>query len=340
MTRLAIMSFAHLHAEGYAAALKTMPDVELMGIADDNQARGRYFADQFGLTLFESYQALLREKPDGVMVCSENSRHRELVEMAAEHHIAVLCEKPLATSVSDAQKMVEACRNIPLMTAFPMRFSPPVIEIKKMIDSGALGDIYGINSTNQGAMPEFHQAENLAFLDRGWFTHPILAGGGALIDHTVHLADLFRWFLGLEVTEVYAQTNKIFGGDALNVETGGLVMLTFENGAFASIDFSWSKPANYPTWGGLALDIIGEGGVATLDAFKQRIAIYSDKARWGYWGSDANAGMIREFVDAVREKRTPSVTGIDGLQAAEIVAAAYESAATGKPISVNRLHSA
>lgn len=334
MTRIGILSFAHLHAEGYAAALKTMPDVELIGVADDNRERGRYFAGEFGLRQFDSYDALLNEQPDGVIVCSENSRHLEMVEMAAARGIGILCEKPLATTVDDAAQIVRQCERaaVPLMTAFPMRFSPPIIEIKRMI--GRLGVIYGINSTNQGSLPEFHRAENLAFLGRGWFTDRVLAGGGALIDHTVHLADLFRWLLETEVTEVYAQTNTVIGADKVNVETSGLIMLTFANGAFASIDCSWSKPANYPTWGGLALDIIGAGGVATVDAFKQRIAVYTDRARWSYWGSDANAAMIRDFLDALRTKRAPAVTGVDGLRAAQIVAAAYQSAELGEPVMV------
>ena len=334
MMRIGLMSFAHVHAEGYVRALQAMPEVELVGAADDNAARGQYFADQFGLHLFDSYTALLDAGLDGVIVCSENSRHREMVELAAARGVGVLCEKPLATTVADAQRMVEVCAqgNVPLMTAFPMRFSPPVLEIKKVI--AALGTIYGINSTNQGSLPEFHQSENLAFLGRGWFADPQLAGGGALIDHTVHLADLYRWFFGAEVAEVYAQTNTIIGKGKTTVDTGGLVMLTFANGLFASIDCSWSKPAKYPTWGGLALDIIGTRGIATVDAFKQRIAVYSDKARWVYWGSDANAGMIREFLDAVREKRAPAVTGVDGLRATQIVVAAYQSAKTGEPVKI------
>lgn len=334
MMRIGLLSFAHVHAEGYVRALQAMPDVELVGAADDNMARGQHFAEQFGIRLFDSYAALLAAGIDGVIVCSENSRHRELVELAAARGVAVLCEKPLATTVADAQRMVDVCAqaNVPLMTAFPMRFSPPVIEIKKLIP--ALGAIYGINSTNQGSLPEFHQAENLAFLGRNWFADPQLAGGGALIDHTVHLADLFRWLFDAEVAEVYAQTNTIIGRDKTSVDTGGLVMLTFRNGMFASIDCSWSKPAAYPTWGGLALDIIGTNGVATADAFKQRIAVYAHKPRWAFWGSDANAGMIRDFLDAVRDQRAPTVTGVDGLRATEIVAAAYQSAKTGEPVKI------
>ncbi|MBI1280440.1 MAG: gfo/Idh/MocA family oxidoreductase [Anaerolineaceae bacterium] len=334
--RIGIMSFAHLHAENYLGVLMKMPDVEVIGIADENQQRGQYFASQFGVRLFASYEALLTEKPDGVIVCSENARHLPLVKLAAEAGVHVLCEKPLATTVDDAQAIVDICKQagVLLMTAFPMRFSPVALEIKRLIDSGRLGQIYGINSTNQGALPEFHQAENLGFLKRDWFVDKQLAGGGAITDHVVHLADILRWYLQSEVIEVFATTNAIMHADKVNVETGGLVMLTFANGVFASIDCSWSKPAYYPIWGGLTLELVAENGLATLDAMKQHMTVYSHKVgrpTWDIWGSDSNAGMLAEFIKAVEGGRTPSVTGEDGLRAAEIVSAAYKSAESGQP---------
>ncbi|HUN06210.1 MAG TPA: Gfo/Idh/MocA family oxidoreductase [Aggregatilineales bacterium] len=337
--RIGILSFAHLHAESYLGALLAMPDVTVVGIADDNAERGRYFAGQFGVTCFESYAALLAEKPDAVIVCSENANHRPLVEMAAAAGAHVLCEKPLATTVEDARAIVEVCQRhgVQLMTAFPMRFSAPAMEVKKLMASGGLGRIYGVNATNQGALPEFHQAENLPFLKRDWFVDKALAGGGALADHIVHLADLLRWYLGEEVTEVYAASNTILHGGRVSVETGGLVMLTFQSGAFASLDCSWSKPAYYPTWGGLAMEVVAEGGLVTMDAFKQVMTVYSHSAgrpRYAWWGSDANAGMLREFIAACRENRTPAVTGADGLRAVEIVAAAYKSVESGDAVRV------
>jgi predicted dehydrogenase len=337
--RIGILSFAHLHAEGYLGALMGMPDVHVMGIADENERRGGYFATQFGVPLYDSYEEMLHDQPDALIVTSENARHLPLVQMAASVGAAVLCEKPLATSVDDAREIVRLCAEarVPLMTAFPMRFSPPAQEIDGLLKRGELGRIYGINSTNQGALPQFHQAENLDFLGRGWFTDPTLAGGGALTDHIVHLADMLRWMLGCEVTEVYAASNNILGGGTVGVETGGLVMLTFEDGTFASIDCSWSKPAYYPTWGGLKMEIVGEKGLATMDAFRQALTVYSDavaRPRYGYWGSDANAGMLREFIAAARERRAPSVTGEDGLRAVEIVAAAYESVRVGQPVKI------
>ncbi len=331
--RLAIMSFAHLHAEGYIHNLRAIAGVEMIGFADEDVDRGKHFSALYDTRWFESYEKLLAEKPDGVVICSENANHRYLAEMAAEAGAHILSEKPLATTLEDAQDMIDVCERagVQLMTAFPMRFSAPVIEIKKLVESGQLGRIFGCNATNQGQLPRLHTA-----YPRDWFVAKKLAGGGAAADHTVHVADLLRWFLGCEVVEVYAELNDIFYRDEdLSVETGGLVMLTFENNTFATIDCSWSKPPTYSTWGGLTMELVGEHGLAAVDAFKQVMPVYAQGAArpyLAYWGSDANQGLINEFVTAIRDGRTPSITGYDGYKAVEIVQAVYRSAESGQPV--------
>jgi predicted dehydrogenase len=326
--KIGIMSFAHLHAEAYIGNLRTIPGVEMMGLADEDAARGRHFADLFNARLYPSYEAMLADKPDGVVVCSENAHHRPLVELAAQAGVHVLSEKPLATNLADAQAMLDACRSagVMLMTAFPMRFSAPLLEVKTILDEGRLGQLYGFNTTNQGQMPIKHRA---------WFVDKHLAGGGAVMDHTVHLADILRWFLRSEVVEVYAQTNHILHANTVAVETGGLLLLTFANGIFASLDCSWSKPLNYPTWGGLTLELISERGLVVVDAFSQNLNVYNQlqaSHSWAYWGSDANQAMLEEFMAAIREQRPPTVTGEDGYKALEVALAAYQSAEIGRPV--------
>ena len=86
---------------------------------------------------------------EGVIICSENSRPLPLVKMAAEAGAHVLCEKPLATTVQDAEAIVRLCRQagVLLMTAFPMRFSTPLLEVKARLDAGELGQVYCFNSS-------------------------------------------------------------------------------------------------------------------------------------------------------------------------------------------------
>lgn len=328
MMKIGIMSFAHLHAEAYIRNLRQLLGVEMIGLADDDAARGRHFAAEFAAPLFPSYEALLDAKPDGVIVCSENANHLPLVQMAAAAGVHVLSEKPLATNLADGRALVDACRDagVILMTAFPMRFSATLRQVKARLDAGDLGQIYCCNTTNQGRMP---------INERAWFVDKKLAGGGAVMDHTVHLADALRWYLGSEVVEVYAQTNHILHAERVEVETGGLIMLTFANGVFASIDCSWSKPLNYPTWGGLTMELISDRGLTVIDAFSQNLNLFQQQPpanRWLPWGSDANQAMVAEFVAAIREQRETAVTGEDGYRALQIALAAYEAAALGRPV--------
>ncbi len=344
--RIGILSAAHVHTDAYVSLLARasespaigarswseslaptpIPGVELLGVADEDMARGQAFAARHGVRLFSSYKALLAEQPDGVIICSENAHHRGLVELAAVAGVHVLCEKPLATTTEDARAMVAACEraDVILMTAFPMRFSPVMLEVKMLLDRDGLGQVYAVSSTNNGQVPAGHRA---------WFVDKALAGGGAGMDHIVHLADLLRWYLRSEVATVYARFNHILHADKVEVETGGLVMLTFTDGTFATIDCSWSRPLGYPIWGGLTLELVGERGVVAADGFRQNLINYGSQdvlTSWLPWGSDADRGMVEEFLSAIREQRAPAVTGEDGLKAVEIVMAAYRSAETGQ----------
>ena len=332
MIRIGILSFAHHHGEAYISNLRRMEGVELLGVADDDPIRGQTIAAQNQAHYFHSFEDLLEARPDGVIICTENNRHRSLVDMAASQGIHILCEKPIATRLEDARAIVDVCHQagVLLMTAFPMRFSAPLLEIKERLDNGDFGDIYGFNGTNRGELPTKY---------RDWFVDPVLAGGGAIMDHTVHLVDIMRWFTGSEVETIYARSNKIFHGDEVQVETGALEMLTFENGVFATIDASWSRPQYWPTWGGLDFEMVSQRGAVIVDAFRQNLNIYRhdwQRSNWAYWGSDSNHAMVSEFVAAIRENRPPRVTGVDGLRAVEATLAAYESDQTGQTVQVKK----
>jgi predicted dehydrogenase len=332
MIKIGILSFAHHHGEAYISNVRRMDGVELLGVADDEPGRGQKIAAENQTRYFDSYEDLLEARPDGVIICSENNRHRPLVEMAASRGANVLCEKPIATTLEEARAIVDACdqAGVLLMTAFPMRFSAPLLEIKARLDSGDFGDVYCFNATNQGELPTKYRA---------WFVDPELAGGGAIMDHTVHLVDIMRWFLGSEVQTMYARSNRIFHADEVSVETGALEMLTFENGTFATIDASWSRPQYWPTWGGLGFEMVTQRGAVLVDAFRQNLNVYRHEwqsSKWLPWGSDSNHAMVEEFVSAIREDRPPRVTGVDGLRALEATLAAYESDRTGQTVQVRR----
>jgi predicted dehydrogenase len=308
-----------------------MPDVELVGLWDEDEVRGRAAADQAGVAWFPSEAALLDAGLDGAIVTAVNSEHARLTELAANAGANVLCEKPLAVRVADGERMVAACAaaGVQLMTAFPMRWSPVIGALKASIDDGAVGQLAFLEGINTGEVPDVH---------RSWFIDPALAGGGAVTDHVVHLADLYRWLLGSEVTEVFAVANRILHDRLEAVETGGLVSLRFANGVLGTIDCSWSKPRGYPTWGGLAIEAVGTNGVITTDAFAQHLTVYNDDGgpSWPFWGSDPGLGMLAEFIAVCRGGHEPAVSGLDGLRALEIVDGAYRSIASGEPVTLER----
>jgi predicted dehydrogenase len=330
--RVGIMSFAHVHADGFLNLLRSLPDVEFVGFSDTDEARGQKSSELYNTTWFDTHEALLKAGVDAVIVCSENANHRELVELAAQAGAHVLCEKPIEVSVQDAQAMGDACSKagVNFMTAFPMRFDPNIQALKGMLERNDLGKLYAINGINHSEIPKAHRA---------WFAIRALAGGGAVMDHTVHLLDLYRWFTGSEVTEVYAEVSNPFYPGEIDVDSAGLVTLTFANGMFATIDCSWSRPPMvYPRWGHLKMELIGENGAIAVDAFAQHLNVYSRTAArpasWLGWGSDANAAMVQEFLASIREKREPVVTWKDGFEAMRVALACYESAENGQPVKL------
>jgi predicted dehydrogenase len=332
--RIGILSFAHLHAEGYQANLKRMEGVDLVGFSHGDPDEGRYFAAKHGLRWFPEHHELLAEGLDGVLICSENANHLELIEKAAAAKCGILCEKPIATTVADAEAIRRTCEknDVRFMTAFPMRFSPSAQVVRSMIKNGELGRILGLNGNNHSEIPTGHRA---------WFVDKELAGGGAVMDHTVHLADLFRWYFDAEVVEVYAEMGNLFCRNEVDVETAGLILVTLSNGVHASIDCSWSRPTSYPRWGHLKMEVVGEKGAVVMDAFAQYVTLYSRGAvrdpSWIGFGPDPNGTMLEEFIASIREKRDPCISWNDGYQAMRVALAAYESAGARQPVDIKYL---
>ena len=216
--RIGILSLAHPHADGYQANLKRIEGVDLIGFSHRNVVESRSFAETYGVRWFPEHQDLLAEDLDGVLICAENAKHLELAEMAAAAKCEILCEKPIATSAADAEAMRRSCQEngVRFMTAFPMRFAHSSQIARAMIKNRELGIILGVNGINHSENPKDH---------RRWFADKALAGGGAVMDHTVHLADLLRWYFDAEVVEVYAQVDNPFlpnrgGGGFCRVDTG------------------------------------------------------------------------------------------------------------------------
>jgi len=326
--RIAILSFAHMHSFSYAFSLSRQKDASLIGIWDDDQMRGIAAGETYGVPVLQDIDELLGQGVDAVIVTSENVNHRSLVEKACLGGVkAILCEKPLATTLDDARAMVEICekRGVFLATAFPCRYSPSFEKLVESHRSGALGEILGIRATNHGVCPF------------GWFVDPEMSGGGAVIDHTVHVADLNRVLLGKDVEQVYAELGSNMYHQAW--EDTGFLTITYKDGPFCTLDSSWSRPKkSFSTWGDVTLEVVATGGVVQVDMFGQALSHFDEKSehhRLIGWGSDLDNGLVGDFIKAARGESVPKLaTGRDGLMALEVALAAYRSANVGTPVSL------
>lgn len=326
MPNIGILSFAHMHAHSYAACLNELPEAHFSAIWDENVKRGKDAAKQYGTRYIKSLDAFLQSGLDGVIVCSENIHHRCHVEEAAQAGLWILCEKPLATTNSDAKAMIAACKKagVGLGTAFPCRFVATLKEIKERVHNGELGTLLAAACTNNGAFPG------------GWFAEKKMSGGGAVMDHTVHVADALRWITGQEFTKVYCDCgNTIRPG--MRMEDVASLHLEMGSGLKVSHVASWNRAAAFPTWGDVTMEVIGTKGSITVDAFNQKVDVYSNaagKTEWAYWGDNADLGLVADFLDAISQQRSPAVSGEDGLRAVEVTTAAYRSAKDGKKITI------
>jgi 1,5-anhydro-D-fructose reductase (1,5-anhydro-D-mannitol-forming) len=334
--KVGVLSFAHTHASGYAAALVAL-GVEVLAAdpggagADPGQARGADLAAQIGIDYVDSYAELWAWRPDAVVVTSENAGHRALVEDAAAHGVDVLCEKPLATTFADAEAMVAACRRagVRLAVAYPVRFSRAYAALRASVRAGGLGRVLLVAGANNGRLPAG---------SRRWFVDPVLAGGGALMDHTVHIADLLdELFDGCPATEVYARSNNVMYPDSVEVETAALVTVRYRNGVVATIDCSWSQPLDHPRWGGVELQVVGTDAIVEMDAFGQLVTGFDERGRRPValpWGDDLDAGLLRAFLFAASPTGVAPADGDAGLRSLQVALAARESARRGRPVAV------
>jgi predicted dehydrogenase len=327
-TRLAIISFEHVHAPQYLECLKRLPDVEIVAVVEPDPRRLASCAELLaGVAVLTDYQGLLSDNIlDGVVLCSANARHKPMAVDFARAGIPILCEKPIATTSADAREMLAICQahDVSLGICFPARLSEAVRQAKRLIQRGDLGKVLAVKATNHGTMPG------------DWFVDPQLSGGGAIMDHTVHVVDALRWIFDAEVTRVFAHAATRL--HSIPVEDVGLLTLEMSNEAFVTLDTSWSRPnRSFPVWGDVTMDLIGSHGVLSLDLFPWTLNHFSEaagrhlvEARDG----DLNFRLLENFVLSLQGKAKVAAGGVDGLRALEVVEAAYKSIASHQAVAL------
>jgi 1,5-anhydro-D-fructose reductase (1,5-anhydro-D-mannitol-forming) len=319
---------------GGFAGSATAPAIKALGaqgslVAAVSRDRGRAdaFAAQHGARrAYTDYADLLRDRDvDIVYISTPNAQHAEQALAAARAGKHVLCEKPLALSVSDARRMVDAfeAAGLKLGTHFQTRHHTAFVETKRLLDQRAIGDVILVQiEVSSGANPF-----------RSWRADPQLAGLGSINNIAVHPFDLLRYLLGSEVREVTAVTDV---GSATELEHMVLALLRFQNGTLAYVNANQKVPNFQPD-----IDIYGTAGrIVGIDCTRPfrlgelRVLTASSEQVAKYSSNDAVARSIAAFNDAVAHNREPNASGLDGLRSVQLTDAVIRSAREGRLVEV------
>ena len=337
--RLAMLGLAHSHAQPWAEAIQADRRAELVGAWDHDVTRGRRAARHLALPLAPDLDQLLDES-DAVAICSETVRHREYVERAASRGCHILCEKPLATSLADADAIAEAVRRVGVtfMQSFPKRLDPVNHELKRLIDSGALGRIW-LARVRHG----HNHGQDLDF-GTGWWAEPSASGGGALLDEGIHAADLLRWFFGDPAS---VQATIGYSALELPVEDTAIAIFHWPSGSLGEIVSGWSFQA-----ADTSIEIYGTAGTALLsgvDLASRDFARAGPYLRYALAGAQSwssvpctprfvqggfHQQVVTTFLDCLNEGAPPPTGLAEGRGALAMILSAYQAAREGGHVSL------
>lgn len=327
----------------HAIAARYLRDqgVQLIAIADVDEGRARRAADEFGARhWYTDYRALLaRDDVHVVSLCLPHHLHRVVAIDAARAGKHVLCEKPLAVDVDEADAMIAAARaaRVQLSVIFQHRWDPPFRRLRRAIERRAFGQVL------LGHV--FHRCRNLTateFRDP-WREHGKTVGGGVMMMQTIHFLDILLWCLG-PVDSVMARMDAlVFERD---VEDSGSAVLRFRSGVIGNVVSTEAITTERIT----RIEVHGTTGTAIwensgwvrwepeagyveepLEDDEPRL---SDAARARLLFGTGHVKQIADFVSRVRRGLPPSVTAEDGRHATAVVRAMYESSDTGRAVAV------
>lgn len=328
-----------VHLPGYQANL-----APVAAICDLVRERAQPLADQYGIPrVYTDWREMIeREQPDIVSVCLPNVLHHEVTVAALEAGAHVLCEKPLATSVAEARDMFEAARRAGrlLMAGQHLRFQPAACAIKRVIESGALGEVYHAEAT---AM------RRLGIPTWGAFHQKAASAGGALFDIGVHMLDQTMWLIGNpRPTSVSAMTQERFGRrpeiaailrntwdpESFDVEDSAVAFVRFQNGTSLVLRASWAAHIRKEHFGALVLGT--QGGVTTNPPalYHTRNGVLADEEYRNLPPRNTYEAQARSFLTAVRGERELAVKEDETLNVQRVLNAAYRSAEEGREVEV------
>lgn len=324
---------------GFAPALAKAKGSELHSVFGRNLNRTRAFADKFGAAkAYVSIKEFLEDPAlEAVYIATPNSLHAGQAVEAAKAGKHVLCEKPMTTSVADAERMLEACNanGVQVGVVFQNRYHPAHVQAREVIASGELGEI------------QFVSAQLCRGFDRGrwegWRNDPHVSGSGAIVAQSVHPIDLLRFLLGSEIVKVQAMSDA--DPPERPIEEIVFTTLLFEGGVHASVVAGQILPrydndivvygsrAKVTLKGTLGVPLNNRDGELTVEG----TAAFDGKTHFSMSSvPDKVAKLIENFADCVAARREPEVSGRNGLQMVRVAIALQESCLTGHAVSVVR----
>lgn len=331
--RWGILGFGGFSDVAMAPAIAHTPGHRLAAIWGRDPQRTQAYAQKYeGARSAPSAEALMQSKDlDAVYIAAPNFQHADLTERAAERGLHVLCEKPMATSLEEAGRMIEACRRngVRLAIGNMMRFNPCHAWIRDFITGGGLGAPTEAQGKFGYDLPAF-----FPLATSPWRLESRLSGGGALMDVGVHTIDLLRWLLGQEVSEVSALIDT--RTHPFPIDWSSAAVLRFNGGAIASVSSSFDNRFRDN-------DLTISGTLGSLHAVgtlwrQSRGGVRAVTERGIFTFEPATATpdpyvlQIEDFAACVSAGRDPLVSGEEGLRDLEVCLGAYEAARTGTAI--------
>lgn len=329
------------HQRTYAEHFASLPGVKIVAVADQPNVPewmhevNQRFADRYRVPYLQDVAAALRRSDVTIVsVCSEPTRHASLATEAARAGKHVWVDKPIATSVADADVLIAAVDEAAVTLSYVHRlYSPAIQTARSYLDRGDIGLPHALHlsfvstgTVASGAVEDFRLV-----VDRD------LSGGGELMNFLGYPVDTVRYLTGQEITRVYVSAGTYFFAPHREhgVEDFGVVFLTLDKGIIATIVVGRSATPNHPTGGDFTLRLHGSAGTLLIDENRPVVTIHAGPsnppARLGRTLAESTiAPLIEEFVTCVREKRRPLRTVRDGKSVVAVIEAAYRSLTSGR----------
>ena len=325
--RVGILTCGAIVTKGHLPGLQALGRdvVDVVAFQSRRAATAQAARDQWGSgDVVEDWRDVLaRDDVDAVDICAPNALHAELAVAAAAAGKHVLVEKPMATTVADADAMVAAAKSagVVLMAAHNLRFAAPYAAAARAVADGLGGGGVGVRVAVGHGGPEGWTR------DAAWFRDPAVAGGGALLDLGIHVADLLRAVTHDEVTEVSAFVRR---PSAEAVEESGVVALALRGGGVGTLSASWAVRAGADH----QLLVQGTAGTLTVERGQAVVRPSGGGDKVVVEPPSPPMDLLANFVAVCRGEAAPVVGPRDGRDALAIIEAAYESAASGRTVSV------